>query len=449
MNERDLVSHDAEHGVLGALMREPELCAEVGAFLGQEHFFEPDNGALYSLILALNSDAIRPDPLSLAEKMEWLPSGVATMSYANDLWSNVLSSANAVPYGKVVLERYTARRLHAVGEQIMQLACTKGDITAQVAKAQAEVMALAQQGSSPDVVQYRDVVASVIDEIDQRSRGKELEGIDTGLPDLDKIIRKMRPGNLFIVAGNPGTGKTVLATGIGDHNAIAEKKSIMGFSLEMPKEELVTRSISALGRIDKGVLDSGQLTPEDWEKVNAAKLGLDGADIRICDKPGLTMARICAIARYEFRVRPFHLMWVDYLTLIGSDPSVRFATRSAEVGSFSRGFKNLAKELGVPIILISQLNRVDGRPKASNLRDSGEIEQDADAIILGYRDAENPDGADGLTEWDVVKWRHGKPGRCLLQLQGQYQRFLSSAVSWDDYIGGSQPTGRQFKDFVK
>lgn len=454
MSERDLYSEQSEHGVLGALMHEPKLCEDVGAFLGQEHFSVPDNGAIYASILSLHSKGLKPDPLALAELLDRLPSGDATMPYAHELWNNTASTANAVHFARVLLERHTARQMYAAGQAIMDLACSKGNIQSQLSEAQAKIMALGQQASSPDVVTYRDLLGKFADDVDRKFNGAEVPGIETGLNDLDAILRKMRPGNLIVVAGKPGTGKTVLVTGIGDKIAIRDKKAVLGFSLEMPKEELVARSVAAAGSVDKGRLDSGQLEDEDWPKFTSAISLLDGADVRICDRPGLTMARICAIARFEYRVRPFELMWVDYLTLIASDPSARHGTRSAEIGSYTRGFKNLAKELGIPIIIVCQLNRsmdsrgADCRPKMTDLRDSGEIEQDADVIILGYRDESSPDGADGLTEWEVPKIRHAKTGRCLLQLQGKYQRFLNSAVSWSDYKSGGETPSRSFKDFI-
>lgn len=455
MSERELYSEQSEHGLIMALMMKPELCEEVGAFLGAEHFGYVDNGALYSAILSLHSKAIHPDPLALAELIERLPSGEPTMPYAHQLWGNKASAENAVSFAKTIVDRHTARQMYEVGQRLMELACTKGDIVAQLSKAQGEIMGIGRHESSPDVISYRDLFDRVIEEIDQKMNGKEQAGIDIGLSDLDKIVCKFRPGNLVIVAGRPGTGKTVLATGLADKIATREGKSALVFSLEMPKEELALRSIAAAGGIDKGRLDSGKLLDDELVKLAKATDLLKKSDVRVCDKPALTMSRIVSIARFENRVRKLDLIVVDYLTMIATDPNVRHGTRSAEIGSYSRGFKNLAKELGIPIVVLSQFNRGmesrggDGRPKISDLRDSGEIEQDADIVILGFRDESTPDGAGGVTEWDVAKVRHAKPGRCLLQFQGQYQRFLNSAVSWDDYKSGGQTTGKSFKDFVK
>jgi replicative DNA helicase len=162
---------------------------------------------------------------------------------------------------------------------------------------------------------------------------------------------------------------------------------------------------------------------------------LQNADVRLCDKGSLTFSRLCNIARFQHRAKPLHLIVIDYLTLIRPDKDSRFGTRSQEVGAFSRGLKALAKELNIPIVVLAQLNRAsDGRamaeskPRMSDLRDSGEIEQDADIVILGHRADDGP-GRSGITTWDVAKVRHARPGHCVLQFQGDYQRFVSARPS--------------------
>lgn len=433
MNQRDMYAPEAEHGVLGALMHKPELCEQIGAYLSATHFGDADAAMLYNLILSTHARGVRPDSVTLADVCHTLPSGEPTIVVASNIMHNVQSVANAMSYAKTVYERAQARRLYQVGVEITQLAQTRGAIPSQVAEAQQALFDMNVVEDTPDVVTYHDMLPGVIDQVDHRYNGQVEIGLQFGLPDLDSILQGLRPANLIIIAGKPGTGKTVLATTLADKIAIHDGKSALVFSLEMPKEELTSRSLCAIGGIDKSLFDTGKLSDEDWPRLTSATNLLNSADVRICDKPALTLSRICNIARFQHRANPLNLIVIDYLTLIRSDKEDRFGTRSQEVGAFSRGLKALAKELRIPVVVLAQLNRAadsrssaDSKPRMSDLRDSGEIEQDADVVILGHR-ADDAAGRDGITTWDVAKVRHARPGYCLLQFQGKHQRFVSVA----------------------
>lgn len=436
MEPRDLYSSEAEYGVLGALMHKPELCEEVGAFLSASHFAEADAAMLYNLILAAHSKGDIPDSITLSEVCERLPSGEPTIVAASNIMRNVPSAANAASYARIVLERNTARKLYQAGMAICNLAQSRGSISAQVAEAQEALFALNVIEDTPDVVSYRDMMIGVVDEIDARYIGSVEIGLEFGLPDLDGILKGLRPGNLVIVAGKPGTGKTVLGTNLADKIATKDGKSALIFSLEMPSDELVKRAIAAAGSVPKDWIDSGgKESDEFWPMLTHAVNVLQGADVRLCDKGSLTFSRLCNIARFQHRAKPLHLIVIDYLTLIRSDKDARFGTRSQEIGGFTRGLKALAKELNIPIVVLAQLNRAsdsravaEAKPRMSDLRDSGEIEQDADVVILGHRADDGP-GRSGITTWDVAKVRHARPGHCVLQFQGEYQRFVSAAQS--------------------
>jgi replicative DNA helicase len=452
MSNRDLVSIEAEHGVLGALMIKPDLCEEIGAFLSASDFNDDDNSMLYNLILASHSKGVRPDPITLSEACEIMPGGEQTIIFAASINRNIPSAANAIPYAKIVVERSMARRLYFAGQEIMEMAQRKGDLSAQVSAAQQMLFDLNVTEDAPDVQHYRDMLEGVLDEMDDRLNGRLEIGLDFGLEDLDDVVKSLRPGNLVIVAGKPGTGKTVLGTNLADKIASKEGKSALIFSLEMPGAELVKRALAAAGGVDKGWIDTGgKESDEHWAALTAAVGILKNSDVRICDKGALTFSRICNIARFQHRAKPIHLMVVDYLTLIKSDKEDRFGTRSQEIGSFTRGFKALAKELNIPIVVLAQLNRAsetrsaaDSMPRMSDLRDSGEIEQDADVIILGHR-ADDEKGRNGITSWEVPKVRHASPGRCVLQFQGKFQRFVSAAPQdMIDYSDAKQ--GKSWKN---
>lgn len=443
MNERPLTAPEAEQGVIGALMIKPELCESIGAFLSGAFFHDGDLGCLYGLVLQCHSKGIKPDIITLSDRSERLPSGESTMYVAGTIQNGVLSAANAMTYARVVVERHHARRLFEAGQAIMDLSTTRGRIGDQLAEAQQLLMGLGYEDEEPDVITYRDALGPAFEDMQDRLDGKADIGLKFGIEELDNILCGLRPGNLVVIAGKPGTGKTVMGTGLCDKIAVREGKSALIFSLEMSSKELALRGLSAISGVDKGRLDSGRAVEheksEEALKVMAGVAKMAAADVRICDKPALAFSRICNISRFQNRAKKLDLIVIDYLTLIASDPGSKFQTRSAEIGSFTRGLKALAKELGLPIIILAQFNRaMDGRgansrPQMSDLRDSGEIEQDADVIMLAYRDDKSPHGANGITEWDIPKCRHAKPGFCLLQFQGQFQRFVPSAMSFDTY----------------
>lgn len=436
MSQRDLVSTEAEHGVLGALMIRPDLCEEIGAFLSASDFSDDDTAMMYTLILSTHSKGIRPDPITLSEMLEVMPSGDQTIIMAATISRNIPSAANAIPYARIVVERSVARRLYMAGQRIMELACSKGSLPSQVAEAQQSLFDLSVNEDVPDVRHYKDMLEGVLEEMDDRLNGRLEIGLDFGLSDLDGIVKGLRPGNLVIVAGKPGTGKTVLGTNLADRISSKEGKSSLIFSLEMPGAELVKRALAAAGGVDKGWIDTGgSESDEYWSALAKAVDTLKNSDVRICEKGSLTFSRICNIARFQHRAKPLHLIVVDYLTLIRADKDDRFGTRSQEIGSFTRGFKALAKELNLPIVVLAQFNRAsesraagESKPRMSDLRDSGEIEQDADIVILGSR-ADDERGRNGITTWDVAKVRHASPGSCVLQFQGNFQRFVSAAPS--------------------
>lgn len=432
--DRPLIAMEAEHGVLGALMHEPEQCEEIGAFLSPADFAIEDHAALYSMILGAHSRKQRPDSITLSEINPDLPSGAYTVVYASEIMRDVPGASNGKHYAKIVVERARARKLYEVGRQLMELAQQRGSVSAQIAQAQQLTMGLAAHEEAPDVVTINDALGEVFRDMQDRLDGVQQMGLKFGLEDLDKIVNGARPGNLIIIGGRPGTGKTVLGTGLADQVAIKHKGAALIFSLEMAQKELAKRSLASISGVSQNWIESGEAVTDETAslQIQSAVSRMAEADVRICDKAGLTFSRICSIARFQHRAKPLDLIVVDYLSMIASDPADKFQNRNQELGAYTRGFKRLAKELGVPVVVLAQLNRsietrVDKKPQMSDLRDSGEIEQDADVIILAHRDMDAEHGQNGITEMNVVKVRHASPGFCLLQFQGALARFVSCA----------------------
>lgn len=447
--DRPLIAMEAEHGVIGALMHQPEQCEDIGSFLDFADFSDEDTATLYALILASHSRKVRPDPITLAEIRADLPSGDSTMAFAADVMRKVPSASSGKHYAKIVAERAKARQLCAAGQALINLSMSAGILSEQVAEAQSLVMNLNAHEDTPDVVTMKAALGPVFEDMQDRLDGKQFMGEDFGLIELDKIVKCLRPGNLVIVAGRPGTGKTVLGTGLADRVAKKGGGSLI-FSLEMPMKELAKRSLAAESGVSQGKIESGEAVtePDTEARIYAAVAKLSQSDIRICDKGGLTFSRICSIARFQHRAKKLSLIVVDYLSLIATDPNSKIQNRNLELGSYTRGFKALAKELGIPVVVLAQLNRgienrADPKPKMSDLRDSGEIEQDADVIIMAHRDMESERGRNGITEVDVVKVRHAAPNFCVLQFQGEFARFVNAAQG--DYQDRTPPPPKERK----
>ncbi len=457
MVERELYSQEAEHGVIGALMLKPELCEDIGAFLGPQDFAYEDNSTLYSMILACHSKRITPDPVTLMDLRQDLPSGEMTIIYAADIMRNVPSAANAIPYARIVLERATARKLQALAMQISEIAQSKGKIADQVAQAQALIMGLNVGEDTPDFISIADGLDQVLERIERRRSGTEEMGLDFGLEDLDKIIRGIRRQHLIIIAGRPGTGKTVLGMGLAERASLFHGMKSIVFSLEMSGADLSQRSLASVSGVKLERLETGDALDdgEESSKIMAAAFKMKNANLHICEKPALMFSRLCNMARFQHRAGKLDLIVIDYIGLIVGDPSKSIQNRNQELGAISRGLKALAKELNVPVVALAQLNRgiegrTDPKPKMSDLRDSGEIEQDADVIIMAHRDMQSERGKNGITEVEAVKVRHAKPGFCLLQFQGDKARFVNVVQSdYDDREEERASKPKNPKDFKK
>ncbi|MGA3682508.1 replicative DNA helicase [Pseudomonas graminis] len=436
---RELFNVDAEHGLLGAIFVDPTLIDEIRPKVEIADFHEIENAALYRAILDCHEAGDPVDVIMVSEHHQYLPDGTSMLAYAATIQSNAQGTSSWKIYARVIRERAVLRKVVETAQAISQSANDDLPVAEIIARGQQAMADLRDlDDGEPDYHKVGDILPKVIDTIDSKFSGTAPKGLSTGIPDLDKLIRGLRPGNMVVVAGLPASGKTILGVQIAQYATTQLGGAGLVFSLEMTKEELVTRNIASLGAVDLTRLDEGDsLKDEDWPRITSAVSALHKARLFVCDQAGMTVARIRSIARQCQRHEGLDVIVVDYITLIAGEGG---QNRTLEVGKISTALKNLAKELKVPVIVLAQLNRgptnrPDKRPRPSDIRDSGQIEQDADVVILVHRDTDTDEGANGVTELIVGKCRHGKPGTCLVQAQGQFVRFVP--------FGGKPPSDEE------
>ena len=452
MNEyRELYSDEAEHALLGALMLDGELFDSITASVSTADFHDPENAALFQVMLELHATGAPVDPVTLHDFKPILPSGGTTIAYAAELAKNTPSTANWKAYARTVTERAVLRRLVDAADAVRDSASENRPVAEIIASAQQAMADLRDLDTGePDYKRMDEVVIRNIDIIDAKFNGAIQSGLSTGLVDLDKLIRGLRKKTVTIVAGLPGSGKTTLGLQIAQHIACDGLGVGMVFSLEMPEEELANRALASIGSIDLQVLDNGQLKDEDWPRLTSAVSKIMDKPLYVSDKSGLTVARIRSICRQVKRKHGLDVVVIDYIGLIGSDGKA--FNRTSELGKISTGIVNIAKELDVPVILLAQLNRDSTKrpgkkPIASDLRDSGQIEADAHCIILVHRDMDSEEGQNGATELLMPKCRHAPVGSCIVQQQGKFARFVNFAgrEPTQEEVEISRPFASQYK----
>lgn len=435
---RDMYNVDSEHSVLGAIMQaslqqDVALVEDIVSQMTSADFYHADNAALFDVIVDCLGQGMPVDAVTVGSIQWALPSGQTTMSKAVDLSRNVPSTASWQAYVRNVKEWGVIRRFLDISPQVMEMVQSGMPTTEVVAAAQQSMADLRDlQGTSKaGYKRMADVVPLVLNTMDDVLNDKAPPKLSTGLVDLDKLIGFLRPKSMVVIAGRPGSGKTMLGLQIVNHVAIRGAGVGLIISLEMGEEELTVRTIASQGGIDLRRLEEVKcLEQEEWNRIGIAASKINGAELYLNDTPGLTISAIRAEARKLKREKGLDILMIDYLGLVGTDGKAQ--NRTDAVAKVSIAMKNLAKELGVPVLVLAQLNRNPAsrpgkKPQASDLRDSGQIEQDADAVILVHHDPESEAGEQGVTELILDKGRQAPPGSCLVQRQGQYARFVNFA----------------------
>ena len=438
-------SVEAEQAVLGGLLLDNSTWDAIADRLHAEDFYRRDHQQIFAAIAELSRRNEPSDAVTLAEFLAAKGQGEETggLAYLAGLARDTPTAANIRAYADIVRERSLLRQLIRVSGEIAASAYESEGRTAKelVDGAEQLVFAIAEQGrhTTSGFVPLREVLGATIDRLDMlhQSQG-QLTGVSTGYADLDRMTAGLQPGDLIIVAGRPSMGKTTLALNIAENAAIAASTAVAVFSMEMSREQLSMRMISSLGRVDQSHLRTGNFGDEDWARINSAIAQMKSAPIYIDDSAALTPTEVRARARRLTREQPLGLIVIDYLQLM-QVPGTK-ENRATEISEISRSLKALAKELKVPVIALSQLNRsveqrTDKKPVMSDLRESGALEQDADLIMMIYREeVYEPDTPrKGIADIIIAKQRNGPTGEVHLTFLGKYTRFENLAAGDYDY----------------
>jgi replicative DNA helicase len=439
-------SIQAEQSLLGGLLLDNSAWDQIADLISESDFYRRDHRLIFT---ATGKLIERGDPCDVITLSEWLDAqreleGVGGLAYLGTLARDTPSAANIRAYAKIVRENSVLRQLADVGTRIANSAyVTEGRDTLELLdNAEQLVFRIADQGNTrgSGFANIKELLSKAVNRIEELfDRDNPLTGIATGFTDIDEMTAGLQSSDLVIIAGRPSMGKTTFAMNIAEHAAIKEQKAVAVFSMEMPGEQLALRLMSSLGRIDQTRVRTGKLDDDDWPRLTSAVSILSQAPLFIDDTPALSPTELRARARRLKREQDLGLIIIDYLQLM-QIPGHK-ENRTGEISEISRSLKALAKELKVPVIALSQLNRSleqrpNKRPVMSDLRESGAIEQDADVIIFIYRDEvydeDSPDK--GTAEIIIGKQRNGPIGMRRLTFLGKHTRF-ENFTRMDSYGG--------------
>jgi replicative DNA helicase len=426
----------AEQAVLGAMLLSKDAIADVVESLKVDDFYRPAHATVYSAILDLYGRGEPADAVMVAGELTRAGeiARVGGAGYLHTLVSSVPTAANASYYAQIVAERAVLRRMVAAGTRIVQMGYAgEGDVYDLVDRAQAEVYDLTGGRTSEDYAPLSEIFEGTLNEIEAiAAHNGQMVGVPTGFTDLDSLTNGLHPGQLIIIAARPAIGKSTLGLDLARSASIKTGLTSVIFSLEMARNEIVMRLMSAEAQVPLAHMRSGTMSDADWQKIARRSGSIMNAPLFIDDSPNMSMMEIRAKCRRLKQKHNLRLVIVDYLQLMSSGKKVE--SRQQEVAEFSRALKLLAKELEVPVIAISQLNRgpeqrQDKKPMMSDLRESGSLEQDADVVILLNREDayEKESPRAGEADFIVAKHRNGPTATITVAFQGHYSRFVDMA----------------------
>ncbi len=433
-------SVEAEQSVLGGIFLDTTAWDKIADLITEQDFYRFEHRLIYRHIARLTDHAKPVDVITVAESLESNAEldKAGGLAYLGSLAQNVPSAANIRRYAEIVRDRSIMRKLAEVGSEIATSAYNPGgrDASQLLDEAESRVFEIAESGERgrQGFIPIPPLLVKVVERIETlhgRDNPSDVTGIATGFTDLDSKTSGLQPGELIIVAGRPSMGKTAFALNIAEHVALELNKPVAIFSMEMGGTQLAMRLIGSVGRLNQHTLRTGKLEDDDWPRMTHALGRLNDAPIFIDETAALNSLELRSRARRLHRQNDgLGLIIIDYLQLMSSPSNKASENRATEISEISRSLKALAKELQVPIMALSQLNRSleqrpNKRPMMSDLRESGAIEQDADLILFIYRDeVYNPDSQDkGKAEIIIGKQRNGPIGLVMLTFRGEYTRF--------------------------
>ena len=429
-------STDAEAALIGGLLLDSENQAydKIADIVSERDFYHTENKEVFKVIQSLSEESKITDLLTVSDYLdsstEFEPK--PSIEYLSEIVESTAGNSNITEYAKIIREKALLRELIQISSEIAQSAYKpEGKSPSELVDiAESHIFEIAERGNRNMVfAEMSDLVKQTYDELDKRSQGGgNITGVSSGFRELDKLTAGLQNGELIIIAGRPSMGKTAFALNIAEHTALADENPVAIFSMEMSASSLAQRMISSLGRVNAHSIKTGQLEEKDWNRVDGAIQQIKNAPIYIDDTPSLTPIELRARARRIQREKGLSLIVIDYLQLMSVHGNKE--NRATEISEISRNLKALARELNIPIIALSQLNRsveqrTDKQPQMSDLRESGAIEQDADLIAFIYREEVYDPDTDkkGVALINVAKQRNGSIGQFNLTFLGRYTKF--------------------------
>jgi len=439
-------NRDAERSLLSSMLRDNKIIPEAVNLVRAMHFYVFAHQKIFEAITLLNDDDGKPaDIVTVAEYLTQskMLDEIGGPAYLADLWDAAPSAANYRQYAEIIRQKAIVRNLiHACNEVEAEALDQTQKPSDLLDSAERRILEIAEMGITGDTITLHDALQEAWQRLDQRKqRGEnEFSGIATGYVDLDNLTAGFQNSELIILAARPSVGKTAFALNIARHVVIEEGLPVLFVSLEQARVEIAERLLCCQARVDSHRLRRGHLSSEDMDKIFEAGDVLSKAGLYIDDTPGQNMLRIAANARRLKKQKDLRMVMIDYLQLI--DPDDRRESRQEQVSGISRRLKFLARELKVPVVALAQVNRSsedrqDHRPRLSDLRESGAIEQDADTVMMLHRpDYHEPGQNEGLVEVIIAKQRNGPTGEVSLMYVKQFMRFENFAVEHSSNFGG-------------
>ncbi len=429
-------SVEAEQSVIGSMIMDREAIVVASELITGDDFYNKQYGILFETMVELNEQGNPVDLVTLQDRLKEkdVPPEVSSLEFVRELITAVPTSANIKYYANIVAEKSTLRKLIRLNEEIANTCYAgKENLEFILEDTEKRVFQLVQKRNTGDFVPIRQVVMNAMDKIETASKNKgSVTGIATGFTDLDYRTAGMQPSDLVLIAARPSMGKTAFVLNIAEHVAFRLNKGVVIFSLEMSKEQLVNRMFSLESSVDAQKLRTGQLNDQEWERLIESAGVIGRSNLIIDDTPGISVSELRSKCRKFKLEHNISMIIIDYLQLMSGSGGRSSDSRQQEISDISRSLKSVARELGVPVLALSQLSRAveqrpDHRPMLSDLRESGAIEQDADVVMFIYRDDyyNHDTEKKGVSEIIIAKQRNGPIGTVELAWLPEYTKFAN------------------------